>query len=91
MKRIPHILMVNDNIQIEDCQLVDAVGSFGDVVEGPRATIFAHHKMAAWKASANHFGFDIYIFRCGTLKHVGLNGNGGDHGGKGYELTEVPD
>lgn len=84
LEKIPHILIMNDNIQIEDCELVDAATPYGDVQAGPCATMFAHHKMAAWMFSANHFGFDVYIFRSGKLKHAGLNGNGGDNGGKGY-------
>jgi hypothetical protein len=70
---------MNHNIETEDCQLVDAVDSYGDVEAGPCAAVFTYHKMAALKASANHFDFDVYIFRCGALKHVGLKGHGGEN------------
>jgi hypothetical protein len=81
--QLPHILIVNDNININIRSFTDAVDASGDIVEGQSGTRFAHHKMAAWQGSANHFGFDVYIFRAGTLEHRGLHPNGGDNGGKG--------
>jgi hypothetical protein len=83
LTKLPHVLIVNDNIDINERSLSDAVNVTGDVIRGNSQARFAHHKMAAWKGSANHFGFDVYIFREGSIKHNGVKSHRGDNGGKG--------
>jgi hypothetical protein len=75
--KLPYILMTNDNIDINERSLSDVVSVTRDV--GCSQRRFAHYKMACWMGSANHFGFDVYIFREGSITHNG----GSDEGDKG--------
>lgn len=82
LQQPPHILVVYDRIKLEERKLVDAIDSSGSVHKGPSDTKFAHHKMANWRASANHYGYDVYIFLSGHITHAG--------GGKGYVMNCSP-